>query len=131
MSSAPSVLLVGLPWDHSSVATMAGKTETKAINVRDALDSLEVSINAAGYTYAPYYISPGDDAGKQGLVAQLKANDYDAVIIGFGVRGQPAHTVFFEDLVNTVKDTAPRAKLLFNSSVSSTIDAVRRAFPLV
>ncbi|KZP08394.1 hypothetical protein FIBSPDRAFT_939018 [Athelia psychrophila] len=77
-TSAPPVLLVGLPWDHPP-------------------------------------------ARKQGFIADLKLNDYDWVIFGFGVWGQPAHTVFYKDPRNTVKDPAPRAKLLFNSTVPPTL----------
>lgn len=93
MSSGPSVLLIELPWDHPSVSSTVAKMATNPIDVRDALDSFEVSVNAAGYNHAPYYISPGDEARKQGLIAQLKANDYDGVIFGFGVQGQPTHSV--------------------------------------
>ncbi|KZP06477.1 hypothetical protein FIBSPDRAFT_1053505 [Athelia psychrophila] len=69
----------------------------------------------------PYCISPCDEARKQGLIAELKANDYDWVIFGFGVWGQPAHTVLFKDIGSTVKNPAPRAKLLFNSTVPPTL----------
>ncbi|KZP06487.1 hypothetical protein FIBSPDRAFT_842083 [Athelia psychrophila] len=125
-STAPSVLMVGLPWDHPLVAAQAHDPTV----IRDGLDRVIQATNNAGYNLAPYYFGPGDAAGLQGLVALLKKNDYDAVVVGFGVRGSVDLTEFFEEIVNTVKDTAPRARLLFNSSPPSTLDAVKRAFPL-
>ena len=47
-----------------------------------------------------------------------------------GVRGGPKLTVFFEETLNAVKCTRPTAQLLFNSSPPSTLDAVKRNFPL-
>lgn len=75
MSPAPSILLIGLPWNHPSAYTMPPDPNV----IRAGLESAVKTINDAGYT-------PDDEARKQGLIAQLKANDYNGVIIGYGVR---------------------------------------------
>ncbi|KZP06479.1 hypothetical protein FIBSPDRAFT_1053506 [Athelia psychrophila] len=126
MPAAISLLQIGMPWDHPLVAAQFPDPAV----IRDVLENVVSSINNAGYKFSPYYFGPNDAAGMQGLVALLKENDYDGVFIGFGIRGSADLTEFFEEIVNTVKDTAPRARLLFNTSPPSTIDAVRRAFPL-
>lgn len=127
MPESPSILFVGLPWDHPFVATLIPDPTV----IRDALENMVSSVNSAGYNYTPYYLGPDDEEGMKKFITQLKANQYDAVGIGYGVRGPEAMTVFFEELVNTIKDTLPRAKMLFNSSPQSTLDALRRAYPNV
>ena len=51
---------------------------------------------------------------------------YDGLMIGNGIRGCAAYTVFFEDLVNSCRKTSPRTHLLFNTSPMDIIDTCRR-----
>lgn len=118
MPATPTLLIVGLSWDHLVVFGVI-PDPTRA---RDGLDSAMLSISNAGYKIAPHWF-----ARMPGLVVLLKANDYDGIIIGAGVRMQADLT----GIVNSVKDNAPRAKLLFNSNLPSTVDGVlQRNFPL-
>lgn len=61
--------------------------------------------------------------------AALSAKDYDIVVIGAGVRLDPALTPLLEVLVNTTHELAPGAKLCFNVSPSTTAEAVQRWWP--
>ncbi|KAF7978470.1 hypothetical protein HWV62_45593 [Athelia sp. TMB] len=126
MSPAPSVLLIGLPWDHPEVA----KQVPDPTIIRDGLNAIAASIRSAGYSYDFFPIGPDDASAKDALIAQMREKAYDGVMIGFGVRGAPELTVFFEETLNAIKDTLPKARLLFNSSPPSTLDAVKRNFPL-
>lgn len=83
-----------------------------------------------GATQEYFPIGPDDVLARDALVTQLREKKYDGVIIVFGVRGAPDLTVFFEEVANTVKNTLPTAPLLFNSSPPSTLNAVKRNFPL-
>ncbi|KZP09804.1 hypothetical protein FIBSPDRAFT_709124, partial [Athelia psychrophila] len=65
-----------------------------------------------------------------GLIALLMASNYDVVITGAGGRLQAKSTGFFEEIVNTEKEHAPRARMGFHSSPQSTVAAVKRACPL-
>ncbi|KAF7965201.1 hypothetical protein HWV62_45089 [Athelia sp. TMB] len=123
--SRPSVGLVGLPWDHPDVAKQADPTA-----IRDGLAAAEAAIRSAGYVYEFFPIGPDDAPAKAALAAQLKERKYDGVVFGYGLRGVPELTVFFEEAVNLVKDALPGARLLFNFSPASTLDAVKRNFPL-
>ena len=51
---------------------------------------------------------------------------YPAVMIGAGVRTDPAQFLLFERLLNLVHAAAPAAKLCFNTSPDSTLAAIRR-----
>lgn len=128
MSPTPSVLITGLPWDHKFVAAF----DFDPVVVRDTLDAALRSINDGGVNITPHWFAPdtAQEVGMDRFIALLEANDYDAVMIGWGVRGQASLTPHFEALVDHVRVKAPRAKLLFNSDPPSTVDAIKRAFPL-
>lgn len=54
---------------------------------------------------------------------------WDGVMIGFGVRGDPAHTPLFELAVNTcIEEVRPTPKFAFNVSPNSTVEALIRVF---
>lgn len=65
-----------------------------------------------------------------GLVTLLRANSYDAIIVGAGVRLQANLTPLLEDIINTVRENAPRQNIGFNSSPKSTVDTIQRVLPL-
>ncbi len=59
----------------------------------------------------------------------LEGSSYDVVMIGAGVRMDPALTHLFEVLVNVTRELAPRAVLVFNTGPTTTAEAVLRWFP--
>jgi hypothetical protein len=61
--------------------------------------------------------------------AALTARDYDIVLIGAGVRLDPELTPLLEVLVNTAHELAPGAKLCFNVSPTTAVEAVQRWWP--
>ena len=61
--------------------------------------------------------------------AALEAEPYDAVVIGAGVRMDPALTHLFEMLVNVTRELAPQAVLVFNTAPTTTAEAVLRWLP--
>lgn len=116
---------IGLPWDHPIV-----KAHLNVALVRDALQKMEEAMVDAGYDYTQHLMAPEDGIGS--LVTELNRKSYDGVVIGFGVRGSPELTVFFEEMVNTIQEHAPKAKFLFNTNTSplTAVDAARRWFPV-
>ncbi|MFJ8195013.1 hypothetical protein ACIQ8D_35545 [Streptomyces sp. NPDC096094] len=61
--------------------------------------------------------------------AALTAKDYDIVLIGAGVRLDPELTPLLEVLVNITHELAPGAKLCFNVSPTTAVEAVQRWWP--
>lgn len=54
---------------------------------------------------------------------------WDGVMIGFGVRGDPAQTPLLELAVNTcIEEVRPTPRFAFNVSPSSTVEALIRVF---
>lgn len=56
----------------------------------------------------------------------LEQENYDCVLIGAGVRTVPEHFIVFERLVNAVHESAPNAKICFNTNPGDTAEAVQR-----
>ena len=92
------------------------------------MEAVGTQLTDAGVTYKFIGVTPEDSPDK--LKAELTASPLDAVIFGFGIRGNPELTVWFEQMLNSVIELAPKAKVLFNSSPPTTMDAVRRWFPI-
>jgi len=58
--------------------------------------------------------------------AALAARPVDVVVIGGGVRLDPAQTPMLEALVNAVIEAAPRARVAFNTLPTETVEAIER-----
>lgn len=96
----------------------------------------------AGYEFKAHFFGPQDlqpatDISSDGssslvfvspVVEVLKANKWDVVVIGFGIRGNPKLTVFFEGLVDAVREWAPQARSGFNDGPEpeATVKAAQR-----
>lgn len=115
------MILVGLPWDHEFLK--AKFDDAFLLTIKSGLEKTEKIMGEAGYDYKMCYIGPGQITT---LVELLKTQSWDGVVVGFGIRGIPEMTIFFEEIVNTVRTHAPSTKLLFNSTPETIIDAARR-----
>ena len=118
---APAILLIGLPWQDVPDKELGAK-------VRVGLEGLETRMPEAGYDYHGFFANPKD--GYQPFTDVVTSRKWDAIIIGFGVRGMPQSTEFFEWLVNEIKEKAPQSKIGFNQSPESTLDAAKRLAPV-
>ncbi|MBA0052678.1 hypothetical protein E0L36_17865 [Streptomyces sp. AJS327] len=67
-----------------------------------------------------------DAAAESVLVAALRERPWRVVVIGGGIRQDPALLPLFERIVNLVRRHAPRAAVAFNSGVTDTVDAALR-----
>jgi len=119
--SQPSVILLGLPWDHPIVPS------DKREHLRKTLAGVDTSMKEAGYEYRFVGVTP--EAGVGPLIEELKSNPVDGICIGFGVRGFPESTPFFEKIIAAIREHAPKSKLFFNTSPDSTVDAAKRWLP--
>jgi len=124
MSKLPlSFLTVGLPLDHPSVP------EHMRERIRQAVTEAQAQYKRCNCDIQGFTPSPEGDLSD--LVSRLQSHKLDGVVIGFGVRSNPDHTVLFERIVDAVRTHAPQAKLMFNSSPTNTLAAIQRSFPEV
>ncbi len=107
---AVSILHIGLPLDHPSIPA------EERPKIAKRLRELQARMTRAGYQYEIIHASP--DTGLDGFIHQLRAQPCDGVLIGGAVAGDPAMSYFMEQIIDTVHEVAPKAKIMFyNHSV--------------
>ncbi|WP_405913254.1 hypothetical protein OG760_23470 [Streptomyces sp. NBC_00963] len=127
---SPSMLIVGL--DPALVddapSSRAAFPEIDAEAVRAGVAAGRARLKELGFTVDVCPLDYGRTA-ETVYRAALSRKDYDIVVIGAGIRLDPALTPLFEVLVGTTHELAPGAKLCFNVSPSTTVEAVQRWWP--
>jgi len=68
----------------------------------------------------------GAEAARAAARAALATRPVEVVVIGGGVRLDPAQTPVLEALVNTVIEAAPGTRVAFNTSPTDTAEAIGR-----
>ena len=122
MSARKKVVLVGWNPDVVDYSKWPGLTPEK---LRTALEGDRDKLNSLGYSAELLYINATDTAYET-VSNALADTTYDCVLIGAGVRTVDEHFIVFEQLVNAVHQSAPSAKICFNTNPSDTAEAVKR-----
>ena len=83
----------------------------------------------AGYETSLLELNPDDVTGSLAALQEaLRSKEYDAFLIGFGVRGKKEYTPLFEGVVNASREISPRMKLLFSTSPDAVFETILRGF---
>ena len=103
----------------------------KALNadiIASGIKADEQRIRGTGHDFAWLLIDArrGAEAASAAARVALGARRVDVVVIGGGVRLDPAQTRVLEALVNAVIETAPGARIGFNTSPTDTAEAIGR-----
>lgn len=122
MTDKKKVLLVGWNPDVVDFSKWPGLDADK---LRSVLNADCDSLNALGYQADQCFINDQDSAAAD-VLKVLNNTTYDCVLIGAGVRKVDEHFSVFEVLVNAVHQSAPSAKICFNTGPTDSVDAVRR-----
>ncbi|ASQ93578.1 hypothetical protein [Streptomyces sp. 11-1-2] len=127
---SPSILTVGLDpaLVDDSASSRAAFPELDAEVVRAGVAAERARLAELGFTVDVCLLDYGRTA-EAVYRAALSGKDYDIVVIGAGVRLDPVLTPLFEVLVGITHELAPGAKLCFNVSPSTTVEAVQRWWP--
>jgi hypothetical protein len=118
MDGQALVLLVGL--DPHAVPGVDGAM------VESAIAMGETRLRAEGYTTEYCLVAPDDPGADDAIGAALRAQPWDCVVVGGGVRKPEDQVELFERVVNLVRRHAPDAAIAFNSTPSDTYDAAAR-----
>jgi hypothetical protein len=70
-------------------------------------------------------VRPDETAGRD-VERSLKAQAYDCVVIGAGIRLPPRSLKMFEAVINAVHNAAPAAPIAFNTRPEDSADAAAR-----
>ena len=69
---------------------------------------------------------PPDEKAGPDVERRLKAQDYDCVVIGAGIRVPPRSLSMFEAVINAVHRAAPDTPIAFNTRPEDSADAAAR-----
>jgi hypothetical protein len=97
-------------------------------NLRAANDDNVAALREAGYLVDNCLIDFGE-AGAAKAREWLQRANYDAVLIGAGVRLVASNTLLFESIINAAHALQPGCRFVFNQAAVSTPDDIRRWYP--
>jgi hypothetical protein len=117
-----NVMSIGLHPDVVNYALFPGLTHEKLVA---ALKAQEEYLRTQGFDVTMCLVDLGQTAEQTARSALLE-KQYDAVVIGAGVRTPPPHLPLFEKLINVVHECAPNAKICFNTTADDTAEAILR-----
>jgi hypothetical protein len=113
-----SIVHVGLPLDHPSIPLEERAELTKR------LSDLQERMRTAGYDYKILHASP--ECGLDAFKRQLRSRPCDGVMIGGGVVGDPDLKSFMEQIIDTTREAAPRAKIMLHDHAEDVRVTVER-----
>jgi hypothetical protein len=97
--------------------------------VRAGLEATAAELASLGLDFETCLLDRGE-APEEVFREVVSRGRYDIIVIGGGVRLEPAMTHLFEKLVNIARTHTPESVLCFNTGPDTTVEAVRRWWPL-
>ncbi len=127
MTNKRSVLVIGIDpkyIDFSSpeFSAMPGINAEKVFN---GITGSVKALNDIGYDAHVCWIDLGETAINV-IKSDLQKIDFDAVLIGAGIRKPDSNFTLFENMINTIHEFAPKAKICFNTNPMDTVQSVQR-----
>ena len=127
MSNKKSVLVIGiepkfLDFSSPEFAAMPGiNAEKVSAGILGSINQL----NEVGYD-AELCWTDGGETAIETLKVHLQKRDFDCILIGAGIRKLDSKFTMFENMINTVHQYAPKAKICFNTNPMDTVESVQR-----
>jgi hypothetical protein len=117
MATIKHALLIG--WDPDVPNPMTPD------QVRQGLAAAKAKVESSGHTVDFCFLR--DDPSDIALIERaLRAQRYDTIVVGAGIRLQAKHLLLFEKIINMIHRAAPEAAISFNTTPLDTSDAVLR-----
>jgi hypothetical protein len=113
----PSVLIIGI--DPLAVPGMDGAI------LRAALDQ-ELGRFSDHAIDASMLLIGLDELAEPAMTSALSGREWDVVVIGGGIRKPEPLLPLFEQVVNLVRQHAPKAAIAFNTSGGDSVEAAKR-----
>jgi hypothetical protein len=117
-----SVLAIGI---EPAFADFAAFPQLTPELIRSYIDAQIEQLRALGFDAESCLIDLGETAEEVTATA-LKANSFDCVVIGAGLREPAPQLLLFEKIINLVHAHAPAARICFNTNPADTAEAVQR-----
>lgn len=131
MSQSISILMTGLDFDWGTGnrgdefdIEVVRKTVTQDLEMVSKVDGLQLEV---------FYINPDNPSSLAELMKRLKdghgGTPWDGCMIGAGLRADGSLSSLFEAVVNTIRESSPKTKILFNGAMTDHFETVQRNFP--
>jgi hypothetical protein len=117
------VLMIGLDPKVVDYSQLPVKLDEPTL--RAGLTTDEKRLRDLGYDARWLLVDRGETA-EAVVSAALTGKTFDCVLIGAGIRTVPPLFFLFEKLVNLIHESAPHAKICFNSAPDDTAVSVQR-----
>ena len=125
-----SVIQIGLRPDVIDYGSpeFAGFPGLTAEKLQVAHDGNIEQLRQLGYDVDGCQVDLGETAADV-VRERISQKEYDAILIGAGVRLVPSNTRLFESLVNLIHTELPSSRFVFNRAPETTPEDIRRYFP--
>ena len=117
-----AIINIGLHPDVVDYALFPGLTKEK---LSHGLQAQKEGLEKLGFEVTMCLVDLGETA-EQVTATALRQKQYDAAVIGAGIRTPPPHLPLFEKLVNVVHELAPKTRIAFNTRPEDTGEAFLR-----
>jgi hypothetical protein len=117
-----NVLAIGI---EPALADLTAVPQLTPELIRSYIDSQIEQLRVLGFDVVSCLIDLGETAEAVAARA-LRAERFDCVVIGAGLRAPAAQLLLFEKIINLVHALAPGAKICFNTNPADTAAAVQR-----
>ena len=116
------VLLIGLDPKVVDYTKWPGLTAEK---LKAGSKAGIATLASKGYDASTCFIDHGETA-EATVTDALSTTRYECILIGAGVRVDPAEFLLFERLINVILRHAPSARVCFNTGPGDTVEAIER-----
>lgn len=127
MVNKKKVLIIGIDpslidFSTPEFAAMPGLTAEKVeAGIKGSINQL----NEIGYDAHLCWTDFGETAIAV-IKQKLQDTRFDCVLIGAGIRKPESNFLLFENMINTILEYAPKAKICFNTNPMDTVASVQR-----
>ena len=130
MTPPKSILVIGLAVAHPSASDAIRDQGRTPELLREKIYASIKKCQDAGYEVIPKQFPPETLSSTALPEAKelLGSKKWDGLIVGFGIRGVPECTEFFENLVNAAREIVPGTPLGFNTRPDDIYECVVRNF---
>lgn len=126
--SSKRILHIGLAGPLTNEQSTAGMT---AEWIQGQVNKGAEKARQAGHVVEPTFFDPPNfSEALNKIKKELESGEWDALIIGGGLRATPSLTPQFEQVVNTAREAAPKTRLLFQMAPGDVFETIQRGFEL-
>lgn len=127
MTNKKAVLIIGIDPKHLDFSSpeFSAVPGINAEKVYAGITGSANTLNEMGYHAEVCWIDLGKTA-MYVIKSHLKKTEFDAVMIGAGIRKPDSNFTLFENMINIIHEHAPKAKICFNTNPMDTMQAVQR-----